>query len=70
MAEDTVLARRRKALKLSQAELADMLGISQPEVSRSERDPEPDKRFVLALEAIEHRVRAEAESKRPAKAAA
>lgn len=49
----TPLAKRRKALGLSQAELAQMLGMTQASVSRNETAAKPDMRFVLALEAIE-----------------
>lgn len=51
----TPLAKRRKALGLSQAELAQMLGMTQASVSRNETADKPDMRFVLALEAIELR---------------
>lgn len=51
----TPLAKRRKALGLSQAALAQLLGMTQASVSRNETAEKPDQRFVLALEAIELR---------------
>jgi transcriptional regulator with XRE-family HTH domain len=53
MDKHTALAKRRKALGLSQVELAQMLGMTQASVSRNETADKPDMRFVLALEAIE-----------------
>lgn len=58
MEKNDNLAHRRKALGLSQSQLADMLGMTQASVSRNETAPAPDLRFVLALEAIEARHRA------------
>lgn len=64
MDHDRTLAERRKALGFSQLALADELGVSQAVVSRTETAVEPDKRFVLALEALELR-RKLAEVKQP-----
>lgn len=47
------LAKRRTSLGLSQAELAERLGVNQATVSRAENSDEPDRRFVLALTALE-----------------
>lgn len=55
MEQHTPLSQRRKALGLSQAQLADMLGLTQATISRNEKAVIPDRRFVLALEAIEGR---------------
>lgn len=49
------LAERRKAMGLSQAELAGILSVTQATVSRNENAVQPDARYVLALEAIEAR---------------
>lgn len=46
---------RRKRLNLTQAELANHLGVSQATVSRNETAGEPDRRYELALEALESR---------------
>jgi transcriptional regulator with XRE-family HTH domain len=55
MEQHAPLAIRRKALGLSQAQLAAMLGLTQATISRNEKAEIPDRRFVLALEAIEAR---------------
>ena len=55
MTQELSLAQRRKAIGLSQAELAQILGMTQASVSRNETADKPDLRFVLALEAIELR---------------
>lgn len=52
---DIPLVERRKALGLSQSELATVLGVSQAAVSRSENSNSSDKRYELALEALELR---------------
>jgi transcriptional regulator with XRE-family HTH domain len=49
------LADRRKELGLSQTDLATKLGISQAAVSRAENEDRSDKRYALALEALELR---------------
>ena len=49
------LAERRKALGLSQSELAAEMGVSQAAVSRSENSNTSDRRYALALEALELR---------------
>lgn len=49
------LAARRAALGLSQAALAEKMGISQAAVSRCENEDRSDKRYALALEALELR---------------
>lgn len=49
------LAERRKALGLSQAELAEKMGVSQAAVSRCENANSSDRRYALALEALEFR---------------
>ncbi|MBI0474243.1 helix-turn-helix domain-containing protein [Sphingomonas sp. MA1305] len=49
------LAERRRTLGLSQTELAARLGISQAAVSRAENEDRSDKRYALALEALELR---------------
>jgi DNA-binding transcriptional regulator YiaG len=54
----TALAERRMALGLSQGELAATLGITQTVVSRCENAAKPNRRYDLALEAIELRMRA------------
>lgn len=51
------LADRRKALGLSQTELAIKMGVSQAAVSRSENADTSDLRYALALEAVEARAR-------------
>jgi transcriptional regulator with XRE-family HTH domain len=60
MEQKSHLAERRKALGLSQAQLADLLGVNQATVSRNENAAEPDMRFCLALEALELRRKAAA----------
>jgi transcriptional regulator with XRE-family HTH domain len=54
MEQDT-LSDRRRALGLSQTELASLLGISQAAVSRAENSNSADLRYALALEALERR---------------
>lgn len=47
------LAKRRKdELELSQEQLATLLGVTQGTVSRNETADEPDKRFILSLDAL------------------
>lgn len=53
----TSLQERRKRLGLSQAELASELGVSQAAVSRCENADSADRRYALALEALELRKR-------------
>lgn len=53
--EKPTLKERRKALNLSQEELAAELGVSQAAVSRCENANSSDKRYALALEALELR---------------
>jgi transcriptional regulator with XRE-family HTH domain len=55
MTNTKTLAERRKAMGLSQAELANILSVTQATVSRNETASDPDARYVLALEAIEAR---------------
>lgn len=53
------IASTRKALGLSQAELAEALGISQTTVSRFETGHlEPNKRTILAIEALQAKAKA------------
>lgn len=52
MEDATSLTARRKALGLSQEQLAALLGITQGTVSRNETAAEPDRRFVLSLDAL------------------
>jgi len=51
---------RRKALGMSQASLAAAMGISQAAVSRAENENRSDRRYELALEALETRAKATA----------
>lgn len=46
------LLARRKALKLSQEQLAHLLGVTQGTVSRNETAADPDRRYVLSLDAL------------------
>lgn len=62
MSTESTLAARRKALGLSQAQLAEEFGITQGSVSRNETAAEPERRFVLALEALEARAAANAQA--------
>lgn len=55
MAQEPNLVARRKALRLSQSQLAELLGVTQATVSRNETATAPDLRYCLALEAIEMR---------------
>lgn len=50
--ETVTLAGRRKALELSQEQLAHLLGITQGTVSRNETATEPDRRYALSLDAL------------------
>lgn len=52
MAIETELAVKRKALALSQAGLARLLGVTQGTVSRNETADVPDARYKLALDAL------------------
>lgn len=52
MDDATSLTARRKALGLSQEQLAALLGITQGTVSRNETAAAPDRRFVLSLDAL------------------
>lgn len=52
-----LLSDRRKALGLSQASLATAMGISQAAVSRAENENRSDRRYELALEALETRAK-------------
>ena len=54
------LSDRRKAIGLSQTELAAQMGISQAAVSRAENENRSDRRYELALEALETRAKGEA----------
>lgn len=45
-------ADKRRSLGLTQAALAGLLGVKQSTVSRNETAAEPDRRYVLALEAL------------------
>ena len=55
MAEETELCRRRKAMGLSQGQLAALLGVTQATVSRNENATLIDRRFALALDALSAR---------------
>lgn len=46
------LAERRKAMGLSQEQLASLLGITQGTISRNETTNDPDKRYILSLDAL------------------
>mgnify|MGYP001600102819 CR=1 FL=1 len=46
------LADKRKALGLTQEELAGLLGVTQGTVSRNETAPDPDRRYVFSLDAL------------------
>ncbi len=52
MLDQTSLADKRRALGLTQADLAALLGVRQSTVSRNENAETPDKRYVLSLEAL------------------
>lgn len=52
MAHDSPLVDRRKALGLSQDQLAALLGVTQGTVSRNETAERPDRRYVLSLDAL------------------
>lgn len=52
MATQRTLAEKRSDLDLSQAQLASILGIDQSTVSRNETAVDPDRRYVLALDAL------------------
>ncbi len=52
MGTQPTLADKRRALNLSQAELAKLLAVDQSTVSRNETAPKPDRRYVLALDAL------------------
>lgn len=52
MDKDPSLAARRKALGLSQEQLAALLGVTQGTVSRNETAAAPDKRYSLALDGL------------------
>ena len=49
------LAERRKAMGLSQEQLASLLGITQGTISRNETTDDPDKRYILSLDALAFR---------------
>ena len=51
------LSDRRKAIGLSQTDLATRMGISQAAVSRAENENRSDRRYELALEALETRAK-------------
>lgn len=46
------LAERRKAMGLSQEQLASLLGITQGTISRNETADDPDRRYILSLDAL------------------
>jgi transcriptional regulator with XRE-family HTH domain len=46
------LAERRRALGLSQEQLAALLGVTQGTVSRNENAADPDRRYALSLDAL------------------
>ena len=48
----STLADKRRALGLTQTELAELLGVTQGTVSRNETADDPDKRYVLSLDAL------------------
>lgn len=52
MTEPDDLAKRRKALGLNQEQLSHLLGITQGTVSRNETAADPDRRYVLSLDAL------------------
>lgn len=52
MNQPASLAERRKALDLSQEQLALLLGVNQATVSRNENAVDPDKRYALSLDAL------------------
>jgi predicted transcriptional regulator len=52
MDAEPTLAERRKALGLSQEQLAALLGVTQGTVSRNETAADPDRRYVLSLDAL------------------
>lgn len=52
MANDLTLVDRRKGLGISQDQLAALLGVTQGTVSRNETAENPDRRYVLSLDAL------------------
>lgn len=52
MDSSPTLADRRKAMALSQEQLASLLGVTQGTVSRNETAADPDRRYVLSLDAL------------------
>lgn len=52
MNQPASLADRRKALELSQEQLALLLGVNQATVSRNENAEQPDRRYALSIEAL------------------
>lgn len=52
MNQPASLADRRKAIGLSQEQLALLLGVNQATVSRNENADSPDRRYVLSLDAL------------------
>lgn len=55
MGNATDLAERRKALGLTQEQLAALLDVSQGTVSRNEGGAAPDRRYELSLDGLAHR---------------
>lgn len=52
MSDTNPIADRRKALGISQEQLATLLGITQGTVSRNETAADPDRRYLLSLDAL------------------
>lgn len=52
MSDTLDLAARRKALGISQEQLAWLLGVTQGTVSRNETAADPDRRYQLSLDAL------------------
>lgn len=55
MNQPASLADRRKAIGLSQEQLAFLLGVNQATVSRNENATAPDRRYILSLDALSAR---------------
>lgn len=52
MLDQSTPADKRRTLGLTQTQLAELLGVKQSTVSRNENAAEPDRRYVLSLEAL------------------